>query len=127
MVLRPLKNQSTSAEEVWASPTTLARPALREGNPAYPALLCGTRESVSGRTRRQGAGRDAQPRLRARVRTDPWEARAQLILAMETGAVLEASGQLLAGPASILGQEFPTDFSRGDVVPGRPRVASPLR
>lgn len=61
------------------------------------------------------------------MRTAPWEARAQLILAMETGAVLEASGQLLVGPSSSLGRELLTDFSRGDVVPGRPRVASPLR
>lgn len=45
-----------------------------------------------------GAGRDARPRLRARVRTAFWEARAQLMLAMETRAVLEAPGQLLVPP-----------------------------
>lgn len=97
VVLRPLKNQSSSAG-VPVSPTTLARPVPGGSNTAYTSLLCGTRESASGRTMAAGAGRDTQLRLRARVRTAPWEARAQLILAMETGAVLEASGQLLVGP-----------------------------
>lgn len=126
VVLRPLKNQSGSPG-VPESPKILACPAPRGGNPAHPARLRSAREPASAEPRRPGAGRNAQPRLRARVRTAPWEARAQLILAMETGAVLEASGQLLVGPISSLGRDLPTYFSRGDVVPGRALVASPLR
>ncbi|MEJ1269403.1 hypothetical protein NN561_000212 [Cricetulus griseus] len=98
----------------------------RGANTAHPAPLRCAREPTSRRVVPTGAERDAQPRLRARVRTASWEAGAQLMLAMETRAVLEAPGQLLVPAASIVGRELPTDLPRGDVVPGRPRVAPPL-
>lgn len=95
--VRPLKNHSRSPG-VRAPPTILARSAPLGGNPAHPARCAAHVNSLPSEPWRPGAGRDAHPRLRARVRTASWEARAQLILAMETGAVLEASGQLLVRP-----------------------------
>lgn len=126
VVLRPLKNQSSSAG-VPAFPTTLARPAPRGKNTAYPSLLCCTREYASGRTMAAGGGaRHTAPPPSARAHC-PLGGASAVDLSHGNGSGPGGLRSAAGGAASILGREFPTDFSRGDVVPGRPRVASPLR
>lgn len=122
-MLRSLKNQSHSPG-ARASPTILARLARRGGNAAHPASLRGAREPSSRRATAAGGGarRTAPPPSACAL--SPWEARAQLILAMETGAVLEASGQLLVGPHPSSGRSS-QPISAGEMW-SQDALASPL-
>lgn len=94
----PRRFKDLSGSRTIAKPAALGlfSPARRKHClPGWAARRTGT---SSCRVTATGAGRDSGPRLPARVRTASWEARAQLMLAMETRAVLEAPGQLLVPP-----------------------------
>lgn len=77
-------------------------PARRKHRP--PGSAAERTGTLLPRVTATGAGRDARPRLRARVRTASWEARAQFMLAMETRAIVEDPGQLLVPPHPSSGE-----------------------
>lgn len=70
----------------------------------------------------------------ARCRAPPPSARAHCLLGGASAVDVshgnasgpEGPGSAAGAATSIVGRELPTDLPRGDVVPGRPRVAFPL-